>query len=138
MLKIHCPGWGYILARGARSSAVTAAFIILLSWPVNSNAQEYELGIEPNEPESTVSDVVNGQALARKLCVACHLTEEATDAVTQVDVPSFSAVANRPNQSVKALTNWLMAPHSPMPDPNLTRKEIRDLAGYIISLRTAQ
>ncbi len=138
MPKIHFPGWGYILARGARSSALTGAIIVLLSWPMISNAQEYELGIEPNEPESTVPEVANGQDLARKLCVGCHLTEDATDAVTQVDVPSFSAVANRPNQSVKALTNWLMAPHPPMPDPNLTRKEIRDLAGYIISLRTAQ
>jgi hypothetical protein len=26
---------------------------------------------------------------------------------------------------------------APMPDPHLTRKEIRDLAGYIFSFRTA-
>ena len=138
MPKIHCPCWVYILARGARSGAFWAAIIILFSWPVTSNAQEHELGIEPNEPELTVPDSENGQALARKLCIGCHVIENGTDGVTQVDVPSFSAIANRPNQSVEALTNWLMAPHPPMPDPNLTRKEIRDLAGYIIFLRTAQ
>ena len=135
---IHCPCWVHNLARGARIGALTAAVMILFSWQLTSNAQEHELGIEPNLQESTVPDPENGQALARKLCVACHLIENATDGVTQADVPSFSAIANRPNQSVEALTNWLMAPHAPMPDPHLTRKEIRDLTGYIIFLRTAQ
>ena len=135
---IHCPCWVHNLARRAQIGALTTAIMILFSWPVTSNAQEHELGIEPNEKESTVPDPENGQALSRKLCVACHLIENATDGVTQADVPSFSAIANRPNQSVEALTNWLMAPHAPMPDLHLTRKEIRDLVGYIILLRTAQ
>ena len=135
---IHCPCWVHNLARGARTGALTAAVMILFSWSVNSNAQEHELGIEPNQQELTEPDPENGQVLARKLCVACHLIENATDSVTQADVPSFWAIANRPNQSVEALTNWLMAPHAPMPDPHLTRKEIRDLTGYIIFLRTAQ
>jgi hypothetical protein len=33
------------------------------------------------------------------------------------------------------LGNWLTEPHPPMPNLNLTRLEIRDLAGYIFSLR---
>ena len=135
---IHCPCWVHNLARRAQIGALTTAIMILFSWPVTSNAQEHELGIEPNQQELTVPDPENGQALARKLCVACHWIENATHGVTQADVPSFSAIANRPNQSAETLTNWLMAPHAPMPDPHLARKEIRDLVGYIISLRTAQ
>ncbi|MCP4780197.1 MAG: cytochrome c [Hyphomicrobium sp.] len=135
---IHCPCWVHNLARGARTGALTAAVMILFSWSVTSNAQEHELGIEPNQQELTVSDPENGQVLARKLCVACHLIENTNDGVTRADVPSFSAIAKRPNQSAETLTNWLMAPHAPMPDPHLTRKEIRNLVGYILSLRTAQ
>ena len=135
---IHCPCWVHNLARGARIGALTTAVMILFSWPVTSNAQEHELGIEPNLRESTVPDSENGQALARKLCVACHLIENATDGITQADGPSFSAIANRPDQSAETLANWLIAPHAQMPDLHLTRKEVRDLAGYIISLRTAQ
>jgi len=36
---------------------------------------------------------------------------------------------------MERLTNWLIEPHPPMPNPNLTRVEIRDLAGYILSLK---
>ena len=111
-----------------------SAVIVLLTCGIPAAAQEPELGLEPNQTESKVRNPENGQDLARKLCVGCHLIEKATDGTTQAEVPSFLIIANRPNQSVVALTNWLMAPHAPMPDPHLTRKELRDLAGYIISL----
>jgi mono/diheme cytochrome c family protein len=112
------------------------AVMILFSWPMVSHAQEHELGIEPNQKESKVPDPANGHALAGKLCVNCHLIEKATDGIAQADVPSFPVIANRSNQSIEALTNWLMASHVPMPDVHLTRVEIRDLAGYIMSLST--
>ena len=51
------------------------------------------------------------------------------------DVPSFESIANRPDQSTQRLTNWLIEPHAPMPNVHLTRLEIRDLSGYILSLR---
>jgi len=110
--------------------------VILLALPLTTNAQEPELGIKPNQPESKVPDLENGELLARKLCVGCHLIDRSSDGVAQADIPSFPLVANRPNQSMEALTNWLNAPHAPMPDPHLTRKEVRDLAGYIMSQRT--
>ena len=122
----------------ARFSAVLAtAAILLLTSVISGAAQEPELGIEPNVAESTVPDPENGKLLAGKLCVGCHLIDKGADGATPADVPSFPSIADRPNQSVEAMTTWLMAPHTPMPDPHLTRKEIRDLAGYILSLRTA-
>ena len=110
---------------------------VLVATSSISTAQEPELGVEPNQAESTIPDVAVGKEIAGKLCVGCHVLEKISSGNTQADVPSFPSIANRPNQSVEALSGWLMAPHAPMPDPHLTRKEIRDLAGYIVSLRDA-
>lgn len=104
--------------------------VILVATSEISTAQEPELGVEPNRAESTIPDVTAGKEIAGKLCVACHVIENTSNGNTQADVPSFPSIANRPNQSLEALSGWLMAPHAPMPDPHLTRKEIRDLAGY--------
>jgi len=111
--------------------------LVLVATSAISTAQEPELGVEPNQAESTIPDATVGKEIAGKLCVGCHVIEKTSNGNTQADVPSFPSIANRPNQSVEALSGWLMAPHAPMPDPHLTRKEIRDLAGYIVSLRGA-
>ena len=120
----------------AWSAALLTAALVLLAYSEISSAQEPELGIQPNQAEATTPDVANGQAIAGKLCVGCHVVGQTSDSVTAVDVPSFPSIANRPAQSVDNLSNWLRAPHTPMPDAHLSRKEIRDLAGYILSLRT--
>ena len=109
--------------------------VVLVATSEISRAQEPELGVEPKPAESKIPDVTTGKEIAGKLCVGCHVIEKTSSGNTQADVPSFSSIANRPNQSLEALSGWLMAPHAPMPDPHLTRKEIRDLAGYIVSLR---
>ncbi len=134
--RLHCRYWARNIARGARLAVLTASVLLLAGGTQATNAQEPELGVEPNKTESKVPNVANGQVLARKLCVNCHLIDEGADGATPADVPSFPGIANRPNQSAEALTNWLTAPHAPMPDPHLARKEIRDLAGYILSLKT--
>lgn len=119
-----------------RLSPALAIAIMLLS-SVGLRAQEPEFELKPNEQESKVPDIENGETLARKLCVGCHVLDAGADKIPQADVPSFQAIADRPNQTVETLTTWLLAPHAPMPDPHLSRTEIRDLAGYILSLRKA-
>ena len=91
---------------------------------------------EPGKTESKIPDIENGNKLARTLCTACHLIGEPANAPVPTDFPSFVSIANRPNQSTDHLLTWLTQPHPPMPNINLTRKEIRDLSGYILSLRT--
>lgn len=124
-----------VVAAGLAFSGGTAP------WSNAATAQEIEPDAIPeNKPlESKVPDTEAGLQVARKLCVSCHLIGEAPDGSMQggvpLDVPSFTAIANRPNQSLEALKTWLMAPHQPMPDPHLSRIEIRDLAGYILTLR---
>jgi mono/diheme cytochrome c family protein len=103
-----------------------------------ATAQTPELDERQKAAEAKLPDPKNGLVLGRKLCSMCHLIGEQPSAAVPVDVPSFPSIANRPNQSADALTNWLVAPHAPMPDPHLTRKEIRDIAQYILSLRTTE
>ncbi len=91
---------------------------------------------EPGKAESKKPDVANGNVLARKLCTTCHLIGEPANAPVPSDVPSFPSIANRPGQTTEHLSTFLTRPHPPMPNLSLTRMEIRDLTGYILSLRT--
>ena len=109
--------------------------MVLVATSSKSTAQQPELGVKPNEAESTIPDATIGKEIAGKLCVGCHVIEKTSSGNAQTDVPSLPSIADRPNQSVETLSVWLIAPHAPMPDPHLTRKEIRDLAGYIVSLK---
>jgi mono/diheme cytochrome c family protein len=112
----------------------------VLAFPLHAFAQQMDapptIPDEPGKTESKIPDVENGNKLARKLCTACHLIGEPANAPVPSDVPSFASIANRPDQSTDHLQTWLTKPHPPMPNINLTRMEIRDLAGYILSLRT--
>ncbi|CCB64553.1 MULTISPECIES: hypothetical protein [unclassified Hyphomicrobium] len=91
---------------------------------------------EPGKAESKHPDIENGNNLARKLCTSCHLIGEPANAPVPSDVPTFAGIANQPGQTLDHLATWLTRPHPPMPNLNLTRIEIRDLTGYIMSLRT--
>ena len=113
-----------------------AAVITLSCWATPGGAQDIEVDPDLNLPESTEPVPEDGAAVAQKLCVGCHIVEKGAGGAAQADVPSFPAIADRPNQSFEALSNWLMQPHAPMPDPHLTRKEVRDLAGYILTLKS--
>jgi mono/diheme cytochrome c family protein len=134
--KIAPPRYVRSFVRGVVGSA--AVVVILASSWSPLGAQTPELDEKQKQAEAKVPDPKNGLILARKLCSTCHLIGEPINASTPADIPSFPSIANRPNQSAEALTNWLVAPHAPMPDPHLTRKEIRDIAVYILSLRTAK
>jgi mono/diheme cytochrome c family protein len=114
------------------------AALVVAAAPAVSFGQDFDIVPEENKRESTVPEPENGAELAQKLCVGCHIIARSSEARAQVDVPTFPEVADRPNQSFDALSAWLIKPHAPMPDLHLSRKEVRDLAGYILSLRTAE
>ncbi|MTD92739.1 hypothetical protein GIW81_00125 [Hyphomicrobium sp. xq] len=116
---------------------MAAAIVTVAMTASEAAAQDPQLGVQPNLPESTVPVIGDGRSTAAKLCIGCHVIDNASNGIPAADVPSFASIADRPVQSVDALSIWLTAPHLPMPDPHLTRKEIRDLAGYIFSLRRA-
>jgi mono/diheme cytochrome c family protein len=127
------------LAGTAYVSMLAPSAVVLLTAVTGTPATAQDAPVlEENRPlESKIADIENGRRVARTLCSACHLIGEPSEGPAKADVPSFPSIAVRPNQSTEALTNWLIAPHAPMPDPHLTRVEIRDLAGYILSLKKA-
>ncbi len=77
-------------------------------------------------------DVKSGKVLASKLCVSCHIVgPEASSATVAADVPSFATIANKRGHSAQAIAGAIVIPHPPIPQIQLTREEIGDLAAYI-------
>jgi mono/diheme cytochrome c family protein len=80
-------------------------------------------------------DAANGERLARKLCVNCHqVAPDSTDPVL-ADVPGFREVANRAGMTRAQVEVFVLNPHPPMPQVQLTREELSDISAYIMSLR---
>jgi mono/diheme cytochrome c family protein len=49
--------------------------------------------------------------------------------------PTFVSIARNPKRDRSNISAWLMEPHMPMPNFQLTVREIADIAAYIDSLR---
>lgn len=132
----------YPVSRSQLAAPLLFAGILIGTLPPSASAQQIDAPplapAAPGKTESKMPDVSNGNILARKLCATCHLIGEPADGPMPSDVPSFSSIANRRGQSADHLSTWLTRPHPPMPNLNLTRIEIRDLTGYILSLRGEQ
>ncbi len=81
-------------------------------------------------------DVDRGRDLAARLCSGCHAMEGRSGSTVQgITVPSFLDIANRPHRSAERLEAFVMTPHRPMPGLPLDAHEVRDVVGYILSLR---
>ena len=75
-----------------------------------------------------------GEELARKLCANCHIPAEGQPRMQgTADVPTFPEIARR--QTADGIKAALIMPGHPMPQIQLTRAEMDDLAAYILSLR---
>jgi mono/diheme cytochrome c family protein len=74
-----------------------------------------------------------GKALAEEVCSNCHLVEGRMTAMDAA--PPFKSIANDREKTAGALRAFLTSPHGEMPDLQLTRQEIEDVAAYIQSLR---
>jgi mono/diheme cytochrome c family protein len=81
-------------------------------------------------------DAKTGKEIAEKLCSGCHIVGAATAGATaKADVPSFAEIANKPDQTTETIAGRIVVPHPPMPNIQLTREEIGDVAAYILTLR---
>lgn len=81
-------------------------------------------------------DVSDGRAIADRWCSSCH-DIGAGDTRTAKDLaPTFESVARRDNLSRVQLETWIGNPHPPMPNLNLTRREVDSLVEYIQSLKS--
>lgn len=81
---------------------------------------------------AVAGEAQKGAVIARRWCASCHVV--AGDQASAVaDAPSFFDIAQRRTDR-KALSNFLVDPHPPMPDMHLSRREIDDIVTYIRSL----
>ncbi len=85
-------------------------------------------------PAAIAADPEHGADLARRWCATCHLVA-ADQSQASADVPSFAAIAAKPDFSADKLAFFLLDPHPKMPNFPLSRTEAMDLAAYIASLR---
>ncbi len=79
--------------------------------------------------------IESGLERAKQWCAHCHVVEAEAGTVAQSDVPSFESIAARPQQSLENIENRFLKPHPPMPDLQLSREVLRELALYIMSLK---
>lgn len=81
---------------------------------------------------ATAGDAARGKELAQRWCSDCHAV---SDADTGTDAaPAFSTLAVDPQKSPQALRAWLLNPHEPMVELELSRVDVDDLIAYIQSL----
>lgn len=81
---------------------------------------------------AAAADVAMGEALTAQWCNQCHVVGNGsygTDAA-----PPLPVIARQKSQDREWIKAWLAAPHPPMPNLNLSRQEIDDIAAYLASL----
>lgn len=79
-------------------------------------------------------DIGRGRALAETWCIACHVIDRGQTSPVPAGPPAFPALADDPAVTPEQLSGFIRDPHPPMPDMSLTRGEVADLVGYILSL----
>jgi mono/diheme cytochrome c family protein len=83
---------------------------------------------------ASAADAVHGLDLAKRWCAPCHLVESSQKQANS-DVPTFAAIARKPDFTPEKIAFFLLDPHPKMPNFSLTRSEAADLAAYVGSLR---
>ncbi len=82
------------------------------------------------------ADTSAGKAVAQKLCINCHIVEPGGAVQNAApDVPSFAAISDKAGQTEQHLRAFIMNPHPPMPEVQLTTYELDNIVAYILSLK---
>ena len=82
---------------------------------------------------AAAADMKEGGRLAKQWCSDCHLVGDGQTAGGDA-APTFASIAETADERSDDLRAWLADPHPPMPNLNLTVREIDDLLAYIESL----
>ncbi|MGI9407112.1 MAG: hypothetical protein ACR2O4_12150 [Hyphomicrobiaceae bacterium] len=91
----------------------------------------------PAAAQTNQTNPVRGRELAKRLCVNCHVVVPGQDLRAVQAASGFREIANRPGQSLEKIAGAVIIPHPDMPAVSLTVSELRDLVGYIMSLKGA-
>lgn len=82
--------------------------------------------------QATAADADRGKRLTEQSCDQCHVIgngNRGTDAA-----PPLPVIAQQKGKDPQWIKTWLVAPHPPMPNLNLSRQEIDDITAYLTSL----
>ncbi len=82
-----------------------------------------------------IGDVTTGRHLAEIWCSICHVVVPTQQRGSSNGAPTFAAIARMKSTMPLSLRAFLQTPHSRMPDLQLSRDEIDDVAAYILSLQ---
>ncbi len=83
---------------------------------------------------ASAADARNGEVLAKRWCVSCHVVAPDQRGPASEAAP-FASIAKRPDFDAHRLAFFLLNPHPTMPDIGLSRSAAEDLAAYILTLR---
>jgi mono/diheme cytochrome c family protein len=103
-----------MIASLTKLAAVVAPLLSLLSLPVHA-----------------AGNAAAGHQLAKQWCNTCHVVEES--GAGPDTAPPFPVIAQK-RKDRAWVRAWLVSPHPPMPNLNLTRQEIDDVVAYLDSL----
>ena len=84
---------------------------------------------------ATAQDLKKGEEIAHMWCAGCHVVDRQTPQTRNDAVPSFVAIAGQTSTTSISLAAFLTTSHPRMPNYTLSRQEIRDVSGYILSLK---
>ncbi|ABD07964.1 cytochrome C precursor [Rhodopseudomonas palustris HaA2] len=76
------------------------------------------------------ADATNGETLAKRWCISCHLVSEDQRKGTDL-VASFASIASQPGFDQDKLAIFLLEPHPKMSSMALSRIEAQNIAAYI-------
>lgn len=88
-------------------------------------------GLALAAPALAAGDAQAGHALAQRWCSGCHVVDRGPGPDS---APPFPAIAQRNPHDHGWVRAWLAAPHPPMPDLHLSRREVEDVVAYLDSL----
>ena len=83
-------------------------------------------------PAEAAGNPQAGHALAQVWCSSCHVVDESGQG--RDTAPPFATIASRHQADHRWLRGWLIQPHPPMPNFNLSRQQIDDIVAYLDSL----
>jgi len=90
------------------------------------------IAIAAASPAQAAGDAARGEAIALRWCSSCHAMDRPRSASDAA--PALATVAREAGGSPERLRVWLAAPHPPMPNPGLSRRDIDDVTAYLTQL----
>jgi len=82
--------------------------------------------------QAAAADPDAGKRLTQQWCSGCHVVGN-SDRGTDL-APPLPEIAREKGDDPQWIKGWLVAPHPPMPNLNLSRQEIDDITAYLTSL----